>query len=363
MSDQKIVWVLGAGFSRPLGGPLLNELLSESRAERLRHSPLFDDGQVRRRQLPEEWSRLIQGWSPYLQLFDQDLTEKRRKPWADAEEFIEMLELEAESTANGQGGLLSALTKQRRGELIVADVARLGRRYIAAIAYEFTANANTKTERWHPYRNWASLLDIGDEVITFNYDLVVEIATESALSGEHEWHNSPRLHKLHGSVDEVFDDKQGSSVTRLKRNEILGKLLDPTSDPAIGVPGPAKQRHSKVAFDERWTAATAALRQAHAVVFLGYRFPPSDSLAKQRLLMALRENDNEHVEISIVLGPERSADVVRLGSLLRWTLSRERHELHPDVPERKPKTFAIREQPLWAEDFMTVFRREGVLSW
>jgi hypothetical protein len=37
MSENKTVWVLGAGFSRGLGGPLLGNLLSEASYDNISH--------------------------------------------------------------------------------------------------------------------------------------------------------------------------------------------------------------------------------------------------------------------------------------------------------------------------------------
>jgi len=65
-------------------------------------------------------------------------------------------------------------------------------------------------------------------------------------------------------------------------------------------------------------AATAALKTADAIVFVGYRFPPTDSAARRILIDAIGENDKQHIVLHTVLGPKVHDDQTeRLKAMLR----------------------------------------------
>src|SRR3990170_4907078 len=87
-----IVWILGAGFSKSLGGPLLPSLLSERSEERIQaayeHTPTW---------LNERAFSIIR-----QMLRDYGWEQKSRSPaWVDAEEFLEQLDTAA-STQSGR---------------------------------------------------------------------------------------------------------------------------------------------------------------------------------------------------------------------------------------------------------------------
>jgi hypothetical protein len=372
--NHKVAWVLGSGFSKPLGGPLLNELLAVSRFERLENAPFFDE-LARRSQVPEDWGRFLGLCRPLLDVFDLEKTAKKLSPWADAEEFIEMLELEAQNDQSQRvGGVLTGRTGSTRAKtgMTMKALALCGRKYIAAVTHEFIAMSDPRTERWQPYRRWAAeCIERRDHVITFNYDLVVEKASRNHGGGfersysEDEMDLQPKLHKLHGSVD--FQLTQPSSLGEKPGiqpvKDPVELILHPSREVAIGVPGPDKMASARGAFRLAWRCALKALRGATAVVFVGYRFPPTDSYAKRQLLDAIAQNENDHILIHIVLGPERNADIQRLESLIRWALRGKRIDLDsPAAPETPGRTYSLRWHPLWAEDFLAVFDRDGLLE-
>ncbi len=68
---------------------------------------------------------------------------------------------------------------------------------------------------------------------------------------------------------------------------------------------------------ELWTMAEAVLKNATAVVFVGYRFPPSDASSRRRLFMGLIQNEQPYLALHTVLGPDKSDPATaRIRSLL-----------------------------------------------
>jgi hypothetical protein len=119
-----------------------------------------------------------------------------------------------------------------------------------------------------------------------------------------------------------------------------------------------------------WSAACKHIQEAKVIVFVGYRFPPSDAEAREKLLKALTANVADHVELHIVLGPDRRIpDVVRLQQLLRYSMAsagRKGQRVWPEgwalgegtrlVDQRKD--FWLTTHALYAEDFFTVWDRD-----
>src|SRR5205823_2681786 len=105
-------------------------------------------------------------------------------------------------------------------------------------------------------------------------------------------------------------DPNGSSRKKV-RTDILNRrlALDCGDDElSIAAPGPSKQSLSAGAFQPYWEQAMEALRTASAIVFVGYRFPPTDAEARERLLGAIRENTQEYLAVHTVLGPSTNSD-------------------------------------------------------
>jgi hypothetical protein len=171
---------------------------------------------------------------------------------------------------------------------------------------------------------------------------------------------SARVLKLHGSASWRRD---GEFVRATE--DPLFALSCPDSELAIASPGPAKQELTKM-IDNIWSKAMQAINTAECVVFMGYRFPPSDSRAKKKLLEALTANRAMYLPVHIVLGPDaRDSNVLRLKEMLRFAL-RDRAEYTKTGDDRPPtkgsdKWFQLAVHPLWAEDFLTLAHR-GILT-
>ncbi len=136
-------------------------------------------------------------------------------------------------------------------------------------------------------------------------------------------------------------------------------------DSGIGIasPGP-KKLEATSSLKVLWDKAVQALQSADAVVFLGYRFPPTDAYARHTLLTAMAENGNPYLALHTVLGPDIGSPAsVRLRELLRYAMRlQNRGRLPPPGSGWKMDSlkFSLVQQPLYTEDFLSLFERHWV---
>jgi hypothetical protein len=196
-------------------------------------------------------------------------------------------------------------------------MAAAARRLLAAECCSFLEGVDPDSERWAPYQRWLHEVFrwAEDTVVTFNYDLVPEMLAQSQLvrerfqyrtkePGANEPGYSPLL-KLHGSVNWLL---QSTLAVKTDADDRAALTCD-DSELAIAGPGPSKQKLSSGRLQWCWTEALAALEKAAAIIFVGYRFPPTDAEARGKLLGAIRKNkDEHHLAIHTVLGPNTSSD-------------------------------------------------------
>lgn len=330
----KRVWILGAGFSRSLGGPLLPDLLSNNMREEIR---------ARLRVTGEKlaWDDLAK---KVYELFNM------RYAWSEAESFLEFID----AAATPETPQYKRLPLEVRDK--AAELSRKARRLVAAECVAFlTSNPPVVgsgkdaviPERWRPYARWVQNLTADDTVISFNYDLVIENLRSALQKADAEGADLGGLQlrvittandlakpgfakvlKLHGSVDWALDPRGEDRVWA----KGCPWLEDDRIEPVIGTPGPGK-------FDATqnlgwlWRAAEGAIRSAEEMILVGYRFPESDGYAREALLDALRDSNVQRVHS--VLG-RSSPDAERLKYLLQMS----RAKAQPLV------------LPLFAEDFL-----------
>jgi hypothetical protein len=159
--------------------------------------------------------------------------------------------------------------------------------------------------------------------------------------------------KLHGSADWI---REGANYVALGEYEAF---KNPSiASPAIAAPGRSKSPFGRPPFPRLWELAEKAIEEAQWVIFMGYRFPPTDALARIRLGQALSKR-NAHVvrRIDTVLGPKvESDDSRRLSTLLRAARGPRRIE-EDDLINVTPSSrhLQIYRQPVWAEDFLTTY--------
>lgn len=387
--SESIVWILGAGFSRPLGGPLLGDLFSEASA-----------GNLRARFPPERYPRLKTPAADLVRwIYRWGLGEEQSLPWAgagkvrgerlwtNAEEYLEFLDTAVDLGSESPGWRrLSAVIRVYEGgtnpgarasfdglnqRQHIADTAR---RLLAAEVTAFLPDATMPPpalERWKPYQTWWRNVSPGDTIVTFNYDLVLEHLAKND-SGRMfvvpPGHDAPlpagavRVLKLHGSVD--WRRLPGTGVPDRYETGVKEDFAITCDDYelAIASPGLTKQRMVKEAFSALWRHAESAIGKAGAIVFVGYRFPPSDSEALERLLGAIGSNSELYLALHTVLGPNRGEDEKRLHSLLRHAMrngSREHtsaigHEALKGIGEGGRRYCTLVSHGLWAQDFALV---------
>jgi len=387
MADaRRTVWILGAGFSRSLGGPLLPDLLSPPMNNFVgalyggnqfigdvgMHGPRVDDQRAER-----SAAELVR------RLYEQcggATAEPGRRFWEDAEAFLDQVD----AAAHGGPGSPAASRISNALDLAFGDdyrpvdlsnVRDAARRLVAAACCAFLKDADTTEERWQPYMSWAKEMQPTDTVVTFNYDRVLEHLREPRApagacafeivvpeTGFNDASYKAQVFKLHGSVDWHREEIEGGKVAYRSGNSPEYALECHGSHIGIATPGPTK----RIAAEELgllWTGARNRIQEAEVIVFVGFRFPPSDAEAREKLLGAVGTNSSRHVELHILLGPERShRDVVRLDQLLRYAMIKTGRD---EVTESRwgmtlfgqVKTFALTTHALFAEDFFTVWNR------
>lgn len=361
MQGTKTVWVLGSGFSKSLGGPLLYGLFGDKAKQEIRE--VFP--QIGGREIAYHLFRKHKGVL-----------------WDHAEDFLSFIDT-ALLPDSPQRGILERHLNVAAFEVFGGDpqpvpIDKLRRQAILTVAAEcrtYTEQCDVRAEAWGPYVAWARALGDSDTIVTFNYDLALEKLGEAdgvravgvatvAFPHDHEGNLDTlegaglcEIFKLHGSADWAFNDRGD-----YKRLQSLGELAEPGGYRLlIATPGATKARYVAKSLRVLWGRATDALSKAEVIVFVGYRFPPSDSESRTRLLRAIEENQSPLLTIHTVLGPDINAsDVARLKGLLTHKL---RAAGRVDAAElgrtsgagRYPSMYSVVPQPLFAEDFLSVF--------
>lgn len=362
---SRVVWILGAGFSKSLGGPLLPSLLSSRSAERIQAVYGRTPGLTEGREVD-----IIRA------ILEKDGWEQKDRPpaWVDAEEFLEQLDNAAFGTTGRAAvqGLLRSRAQSASRPIPSPDffesMAAAAKRLVAAECCMFLRNVDPNSERWRPYVNWARSLEAEDTIITFNYDRVVEIAAATAgrkidvvAGGQPVRDGLPRLLKMHGSVDWR---RAGKEYLLVQDHEHAVKCE--AEEIGIASPGPSKLTLSEQ-WIGLWRAAEKAIREAQAIAFVGYRFPPTDSYSRERLLGAVGQNTaGPHVSVHTVLGPETYGDQARrLEGMLKYALGQTRRTKFAGgrLPTQSPPNYyTLLAQPLYAEDFLSLVHRQAVID-
>jgi len=303
------VWILGAGFSAPLGGPTLNQLLSRTGLDRLQHA------------FPQSWLH-----EPACGTCVELLTRGEKEGlWKNAEEYVAaLISYDSKLFADivrlngGHPDYDDEYLQQDPTERFAISLYCTAIALIAAQCIHFVKRAADNLEAWMPYDRWVRRVPDQDVFITFNYDEVVETAfarnKRSLLVPDQRYnHGLPVtpgeqvLLKLHGGVgvrDTIVSPPEPNGIENLLRNPAM-----------ISVPGTSKADEAETSLDQLWDAASEALASADKVSIVGYRCPPSDEKAKAMLIDSLHRNPNKPA-VDIVLG-HANPDAHRLVALLR----------------------------------------------
>jgi hypothetical protein len=371
-SEPRVVWVLGAGFSKPLGGPLLGQLLSPGSVQDLQER--FGRGRLPVSDAARCACHVYHYGRKYAEgsLLPDPIAGETL--WEDAEDFIARLD-SSESIAGARYTLQRICTTLRRlipaswpqKEPSLEDMREGARRLVAADCSLFAEDAKLIHEPWSAHIDWARHLDKRHTIVTFNYDRVPE-RLRGYIKHEHRTTNlavllpsedpnsqqlsaQARVLKLHGSVDWRRTEE---GVVRAADDFALtasGK------DMVIATPGPTKTEVTAL-LEPLWLLAHKEIEAADPIVFVGYRFPPTDAIAKKRLLEAIesaatqRRNAEGLLHVHIVLGP-RNPDAPRLIELLRRALQRGGLKEYDELRGifAPGGYYRIYEHQLYAEDF------------
>jgi hypothetical protein len=371
VGDYYTVWLLGAGFSRALGGPLLTDLFRPS-------GGMLDDALF----FPHARYPYLASDLLVSRLFFRAGREEGR--WSDAEEFLAFVD-SAQRDANGpKKGVLSSIKDRllSGAPVSAADVDERAfaysrehfvtnatpiRRALAAECSVFLMDFDDSEEIWHPYRTWASSLDPKrDTVISFNYDLVVEklaaqehsklkvLMPEECPQVASDTKELPQdvvpVLKLHGSVDWRKSESGG-----IERGDLHNILADENSAPFIAAPGRSKQ-DAVGELKPLWESARRRLRQAGALVILGYGFPATDTKARTEIQTAFSDGSGttEIRRIDVVLGPHTARPEARRVEALLETFDTGRRLLvapNPPLPGND-RVLYLKTHPLWVQDFI-----------
>jgi len=371
---NKVVWILGAGFSRPLGGPLLNNLFTPvsweltagrygspfrvvTPAARAAHW-LYNSGRRFANGRLREWK-------------DDELGADL---WSDAEQFLEIIDAATGSDAawyefRAEEYLNRPPVTRTHPKPTIEELSAASRRLLAAECFGFLPLLRKGSERSLPFKRWLfTMLAKQDAVITFNYDRAVEQLKDwygSAVQQVQQISPSAPardglsipLIKLHGSVDWRRDPSSGV-VTQTREIEFALKCTD--EELAIASPGPNKLNLSGQ-LKPMWDFAVNEIRAADAIVIIGYRLPHGDGFAREQLLEALVQNDQPHLELHVALGPNiADAFTLRLLELLRRAMAEGgRLEGKSRVAY---KSYSLNVHSLFGEDFLSAWNRQSVLT-
>ncbi len=355
----KTGWILGAGFCRSLGGPLLNDFFSYQSLRRIQahYSTAHYSG--------------LSTAEDIVDLYRAGLTSERGPEWSNAEDFACRIDLCSRSEAEraalthavkdlfeapSRPRLLAQLKTDHGSRRLHAAVLKL----LAAECCLFLRELQHKLELLRPYERWGEALTAEDTVITFNYDrtpdivrmrarsthpILVPTPSESAaLSSSRQ----PIVLKLHGSVDWVCVDGslvRANTCPDLQDRAIHAALLCETSDKlGIATPGPTKLEMVNKSLRELWTYAQGAITRADQIVIVGYSFPPSDSYSRDTVLGWIAENIKQRPSrrplfIDIVLGDDLDSPASRRLKGLMTALGAQ-----------------VRQHAMRAEDFIAHYR-------
>ena len=365
IGDRKTVWILGAGFSRSLGAPLLATLFRQQNVRDFTGVGVKDS--------------LVQDLVWTQMIFNHG---RRDGLWEDAEVFLafaddawarkppddykrrEFARL-VETCSVAVYGLAAG-----EAERSYSNVPRVVRRALAFETSRFLKYANPKEdEAWGPYLSWAKRLRLEfDTVVTFNYDRVPEMLRLFVpLPHQAEFKDQMPVYKMHGSTDWVIN-RSDPQNPRVEQNLVA---IENDLELGLAPPGGSKASLTETLFWPLWDAAIKAIREAAEIVIVGYSFPKTDALAKKSILDAM---DSAESKVSVrqahlVLGPDVNSDVnARVLELLRHRMGPKR-QVFVNLPATRSITYGgdgaaiVTQHRLWAEDFIADYQTRAGPAW
>ena len=367
------VWVLGAGFSKALGGPLLADLF-------------------RPRSVEDDLVAFPKDQYPYL-AWDLCLSRlfceigKSEGRWADAEGLLAYVDSAHRDADDRKKKILRLMFNRMKTQIpgkTLTDVdfkfARARflatpvaiRRALAAECSAFMDETHDNDEIWQPYRAWSRTLDpLRDTVISFNYDLVLDrlssdrhskirvLMPNECIEAHDRWEVPPAVVpvlKLHGSVDWVENGEE-----MVERSNVREILMKEEGIPFVAAPGRSKQEAVE-SLDPLWRVAKSRLGSADTLVIIGYGFPPSDTRARMAIQNAFgggAGTTSDIRRIEVVLGPDTSRPEARRVHSLLEAMDHHRRPVstYEEADADRPNKLYFKVRPLWAHDFIFDYQR------
>jgi hypothetical protein len=282
------VFLLGAGASKSWGLPLTNELFPLA----LKDVPKREDRTLIRNFIRYQYPHFHRGWHNYP-LF---------------EEFLSLVDVYLDF----------ADVIKRSHSFKIEDVERIREELLLAIP---AVLHGARAKAAHPrVRKFAALLQPGDAVVSFNWDLLVEEALDHLGK---DWEYSLRedaisILKPHGSLD-WFDSNDVATIKKdllfplnrkYKRILVFRRFRAPQISPVVPVilPPVINKKIDYKELQSIWRDAWRALRYATEIYILGYSLPPEDLHARFAIRSAIRGNEKlEGHKLRIaVVNPDRN---------------------------------------------------------
>jgi hypothetical protein len=410
-NDQKrVVWILGAGFSRSLGAPLLAELFTQESLLGVRATfgaiPEVDKWM-------DQAEKLVTAYLRGARSNRSPANRPEAHHWEHAEEFIERIALASECGGAHAERLHAATMEHISGR--AEAMHSVAKSLLAAECSAFLEHADPAMERWSPYLTWATHLRPSDTVLTFNYDRVPDLLNDTIgleragiggseilpiglgdgdglrrareqrpmsipspfelrreLSQGHPTAPAramtPKVLKLHGSVDWlcVENGVPASTKPTFGKSYRIAALVCGPEFTAIATPGPEKRKLCRSGFlSPLWEVAKTAVENADAIVVVGYSFPPTDAMTRDNVMRWVRQNAEANWDpqqaaprlVHTVLGPDTSShDSRRIAGMFR--------AIDPNAHSKAEleHRVSVIQWPMWAEDFLALVSRDQILD-
>ena len=229
-----------------------------------------------------------------VKLFGHNFTATLETVFATLEHTIRMLAMTGTKRAYRKGDL------ENMRDRLLAAIAIVMEASLAERNADGTASQTPRTCEHHE-RLVRDVLQPKDDIISFNYDCVIDYALKNAgdgkwnprygygfnlgprgvnLQGDADWApakpaaqgKTVHLHKLHGSLHFRFGGTDSKRITLKQRPYTKQRGIPRFSI----IPPESNKAYDRGLFAQLWKNAAAAVGRAKHVVSIGYSLPPTD---------------------------------------------------------------------------------------
>jgi SIR2-like domain len=290
------VYILGAGFSRLRGLPLISDFMTMMRDALPYHASLGHQNECKAIEAVLRFRLEASAAAYRIQIDLENIEELFSLASASISSMDESIKLAIGATIDFAYFTQSTKVAKFRfkksenqinfGWSVFTDNFG-GDDYCTAPAYQYITRALLG--------RWSDLSDPSENsFITFNYDTLLEEALGSMGiqcslgfdedKGDKESKNVP-VYKVHGSVNWAIPKGARTKIEVFESyRDVINKGLVPQIIP------PTWKKDSRGAFNEIWEGSLTALSNATRVVIIGFSMPPTDLHFKYLLAAGLKEN-------------------------------------------------------------------------